>query len=248
MLAEFQVSTPLGPVVLSIEVDTADETVHELRAELPSGAVLARWWTDSRLEVRALLVRYDEAWNARQHLTASGCWGVVWSVLTERDTSPVVVRAATPPGHVASPVTGEWLAATEVGSPSWVVTVGGPDDDLLAARVGSGLPASWAGKVGWAFDVPTAAQSPYSATAGAHGVTWLLPPLEPREHATTHVATAWAPADADDDGVTSWFAVDTSPGDLLEHAGVGPVRPHRHGWPHVPRLAAGPSAPRRRAE
>jgi len=244
VLAALQVSTPLGPVVVSIEVDTSDEPLHERRAELPSGAVLARWWTDSRLEVRALLVRYDEAWNAHQHFTASGCWGVVWSVLTERTTSPVLVRAATPLGHVAIPNTGECLEATEVESSSWIVTVGGPDDELLAARVGCGLPASWAGKVGWRFDLPVAAQGRYTATAGADGVTWVLPPLEPRERATTHVAIAWALTGADDDGVTGWYAVDTCPGDLLEHAGVGPTRPHRHGWPHVPRLAVGgPSSP-----
>lgn len=243
MLAEFEVSTPLGAVAVSIEVDTADEAVHEQRARLTSGAVLARWWTDSRLEVRALLVRYDEQWNARGLFSGavSGCRGVMWSVLSERGTSAVVVRATMPLGHVASPNTGEWLEAAEVESPAWTVTAGGPDDELLSVKVGSGLPASWEGKVGWPGDVPAAASSPYGATAGAQGVTWLLPPLEPRERATTHVAIAWAPPDADEHGVTSWFAVDTGPTDLLRYAGVAPVRSHRHGWDDVPRSAR-PSA------
>lgn len=234
MLVDVEVSTPLGPVGVSLAVDTGDEVVHTERVELPTGAVLSRWWTGSRLEVRALLVRYDEAWNARAHLTVSGCWGVAWTVLSERSTSPVTVRATTPPGHDAGPNNGEWLEAVELGTPAWTVTVGGPDDDLLSQRVGSGLPASWEGSVGWPWIVPTAADTPFGADSDARGVTWLLPPLEPREIATTHVAVAWAP-EADEHGVASWFAVDTCSGDLLDYAGLVPARPHRRGWDHVPR-------------
>ncbi|MFS0702608.1 hypothetical protein AB6N24_21740 [Cellulomonas sp. 179-A 4D5 NHS] len=224
MLCEREVPTPLGPVRVSLTVDTGAETVHTETVVLPSEAKVVRWWTDSRLEVRCLVVRYDEVWNTYGVFTAEACWGVAWSVLTERETSAVTVCGRTPPGLTAGTNWGEDLAAVEVESPEWTLHVGGPNDLLLPALVESqDAPASWRGRL-----------SDETVTDGPDGLTWSYPPLQAREVMTTHVAIAWAPTSAAQP-VTTWLAVDTDPKHLLDYAGLTSTAPARRGWRHVPR-------------
>lgn len=225
MLCEREVSTPLGPVRVSLTVDTGTEAVRTETVVLPSGAEVVRWWTDTRLEVRCLLVRYDAVWNRLGPFTAEACWGVAWTVLAERETSPVTVRGRTPPGHIAGTAGGQDLIAVEVESPAWTLHIGGPDEVLLAALVESkDAPASWQGR----FDVQAVAEH-------QDGVIWSYPPLQARETMTTHVAIAWAPTVPGDD-VTTWLAVDTNPKRLLDYAGLTSAAPGPRGWRPVPRL------------
>ena len=87
-----------------------------------------------------------------------------------------------------------------------MVSIGGPDAELLALQAADGrlMPADWA-------DVLPSGTTEGSAEHGVRysdpaGIAWHLPGLATGEVARLCVATAWCPRD--DDRPAAWFAVD----------------------------------------
>ena len=228
------IPTPLGSLRMSLDMDApADSELTESR-QLPSGAMIHRWRRPDEFELLALVTRYDGVFNGVGQFVVSESWGVVWTLHAIDQVAPLTVRAELDGPFRVGSAYDECLAAVEVETPTWLLAVGGPDDELLSERVASGeLPTSWRGKILSYFDPH---DSPYGEDMSDQGLRWFLPALEPGESATTHVAAAWSRAGLPDNDTAAWLAVDTEPSYLMAAAGIAPERRHRRGrievaWP-----------------
>ncbi|WP_194813361.1 hypothetical protein [Nocardia sp. XZ_19_385] len=197
-LGKVEFAVTLGSTVLPAEPDTL--------WRLPNGAHLHRWQHHTAT-VDLLIGSIDvPAWDGGAPVPM---WAAIWQVKAKTAVSGLVVAAELtdlPADAFGGPDSGECLAAVSVENEHFMVSIGGPDSELLALQAADGrlMPADWADLL--PPNVPEG-----STEYGVHytdpaGVAWHLPGLAAAEVARLCVATAWCPHD--DDRPAAWFAVD----------------------------------------
>ncbi|MEV0248831.1 hypothetical protein AB0H76_19670 [Nocardia sp. NPDC050712] len=201
------IDTPLGTVEFAVRLGA-----EELPAEpntvwrLPGGAHLHRWQHPTAT-VDLLLGSIDvPAWDGGKPVPV---WAAIWQVQAHAAVPGLVVAAELtdlPADVYAGPDSGECLAAVSAENERFMVSVGGPDSELLALQAADGrlMPADWA-------DVLPTDPDDDSAEYGVRytdpaGLAWHLPGLTYPQVARLCVATAWCPHD--EDRPAAWFAVD----------------------------------------
>ncbi|MGY1811857.1 hypothetical protein [Blastococcus sp. SYSU D00820] len=202
-------ATPLGPLEVSVGHRGAVRRPPAEPTSTPAGGLLSRWPAEDGPAVEVLVTPYDGLEGMPQYrVTAS--WGVVVTVACPRATAPIEVVASLPEGLQGSPDDGQYLAACLYETPDWVLTVGGPGDDLLEAWVDEHtFPEQWRGAFS---DVEVTGSGVFARTT--HELGWLLPALPAGATVALHVAVAWS-RPGEDAGIANWFAVDTSPHALI---------------------------------
>ncbi|GEA86741.1 HEAT repeat domain-containing protein [Cellulomonas cellasea] len=220
-----RITTPLGPLALSLTCGGVPLGVPTATSVLPSGARTARWDDVGGLTVDALVVPYSYDSDLLEHPRCT-CWGIEWRLHARVDTGTIRVQAQLPDSMEGVRGGGWHLAATQFEDAEHVLTVGGPEQDAFDDELAAGLHApSWRGS----FSGRT---PPYHGSeANPRGLGWLLPGLLAGESAATHVAVAWTrlgPEKADD--ATEW-AVEITRATLRRAAGVGTPGPTRPDGP-----------------
>ncbi|WP_448612863.1 hypothetical protein [Modestobacter sp. URMC 112] len=151
-------------------------------------------------------------------VTAS--WGAVVDISAREPSPPLELVASLDGGASGEPAFGQYLACYTFETSQWVLSVGGPDDDLFELQVEEGvLPSDWRGLIRDAADPPTG-YGFFSRRPDELG--WSLPPVPPGATVTTHAAVAWTPQ-GDESDVATWYAVPTS-AEQLRHASQTPLQ------------------------
>ncbi|GAB2660377.1 hypothetical protein [Nocardia goodfellowii] len=201
------IDTPLGTVEFTV---TLGSTVLPAEPDtvwrLPNGAHLHRW--DQHTATVDLLIGSIEipSWDGGAPVPMGAA---IWQVRAQAAVSGLVVSAELtdlPADAYGGPDSGECLAAVSVENEHFMVSIGGPDGELLALQAADGrlMPADWADLLPPGTPDPSAEYGVrYSDPAG---IAWHLPGLAAAEVARLCVATAWCPRD--DDRPAAWFAVD----------------------------------------
>lgn len=201
------IDTPLGTVDFSVTLGSdllppAPNTVWRL----PNGSQLHRWKHRSAT-VDLLIGSIDvPAWDGGARVPM---WAAIWQVQARARVSGLVVSAELtdlPADAFGGPDSGECLAAVSVENEHFMVSIGGPDSELLALQAADGrlFPGDWADVLPIGADD---AASEYGVRyADPARIAWHLPGLATGEVARLCVATAWCPRD--DDRPAAWFAVD----------------------------------------
>lgn len=201
------IDTPLGIVGFSVALGSevlppGPDTVWRL----PNGSQLHRWGHPSAT-VDLLIGSIDvPAWDGG---AAVPLRAAIWQVqahgpVTELDFSVAITDI--PAEAAGGPDPGECLAAVTVENEHFMVSIGGPDTELLAMQAADGrlMPGDWA-DVMPAYPADSATE--YGASYDPPSrITWHLPGLARTEVARLCIATAWCPRD--DDRPAAWFAVD----------------------------------------
>ncbi|WP_433664088.1 hypothetical protein ACQPW1_19360 [Nocardia sp. CA-128927] len=188
-------SVTLGSDLLPAEPDTL--------WRLPNGSHLHRW-RHRNATVDLLIGSIDvPAWDGGAPVPM---WAGIWQVEARARVSGLIVSAELtdlPADAYGGPDSGECLAAVSVENEHFMVSIGGPDAELLAMQAADGrlMPTRWARQL------PTDATSEYGVRyADPARIEWHLPGLATGEVARLCIATAWCPRD--DDRPAAWFAVD----------------------------------------
>ncbi|MEU7631211.1 hypothetical protein AB0C34_14665 [Nocardia sp. NPDC049220] len=201
------IDTPLGTVEFSVSLGS-EALAAEPNAvwRLANGSRLYRW-RHPTATVDLLIGSIDvPAWDGGAPVPM---WAGIWQVQAHDGLTGVVVSAQltnVPADAYSGPDSGECLAAVTVENQHFMVSIGGPDSELLAMQAADGrlMPASWA------HLLPTGEHE----TTAEYGVrypdpariAWHLPGLATKEAARLCIATAWCPRD--DDRPAAWYAVD----------------------------------------
>ncbi|WP_433579593.1 hypothetical protein [Nocardia brasiliensis] len=199
------VDTPLGTVEFSVRIGS-EALPAESNAlwRLPNGTHLHRW-QQAAATIDLLLGSVDVApWDGGAPIPV---WAGIWQVQAHAKVPGLVVVAELtdlPADAYGGPDSGECLAAVSVENERFMVSIGGPDTELLAMQAKDGrlFPYRWARLL------------PKDDSSADYGVryadparvAWHLPDLTPAEAARLCIATAWCPRD--DDRPAAWFAVD----------------------------------------
>ncbi|MEV6768851.1 hypothetical protein AB0N05_09520 [Nocardia sp. NPDC051030] len=201
------IDTPLGIVGFSVTLGSevlpaGPNTVWRL----PNGSHLHRW-RQSGATVDLLIGSIDiPAWDGGAPVPV---WAAIWQVAAQSGIPGLVLSAELtdlPADADGGPDSGECLAAVTVQNDHFMVSIGGPDSELLAMQAVDArlLPASWAHVLPTYEDEAT---SEYGVQyRDPARIAWHLPALATGEAVRMCVATAWCPRD--DDRAASWFAVD----------------------------------------
>ncbi|WP_067816890.1 hypothetical protein [Nocardia inohanensis] len=216
------IATPLGAVEFSVALGSdvlpaQPDTVWRL----PNGTRLYRWLRPAATV--DLLIGGIEV-----PVSADGApvptWPAIWQVVSSGGVPGLVVSAAltgAPPGADGGPDTGECLAATTIENEEFVVSIGGPDTELLAAQAADGrlLPADWA-------DVLPPDGNETGSEYGVRytdpaAIAWHLPGLAAGEAVRLCIATAWCGREDDPSG--PWYAVDIPLDTAFYHLTAEPV-------------------------
>ncbi|MCU1640317.1 MAG: hypothetical protein JWN03_592 [Nocardia sp.] len=199
------IDTPLGTVGFSLTLGSdALPAAPNTLWRLPNGSHLHRW--QHRTATVDLLIGSIEipAWDGGAPVPV---WAGIWQVQARARVSGLVVSAELtdlPADAYGGPDSGECLAAVSVENEHFMVSIGGPDSELLAMQAVDGrlMPTSWARQLPTGDD-----ESEYGVRyADPARIAWHLPGLATTEVARLCIATAWCPRD--DDRPAAWFAVD----------------------------------------
>lgn len=196
------IDTPLGTLGFAV---TLGSDVLAAKPDtlwcLPNGSYLHRW-RHRTATVDLLIGSVDEpAWDGGAPVPI---WAGIWQVQARGRVPGLVVAAELtdlPADAYGGQDSGECLAAVSVENPDFMVSVGGPDAELLAMQAADGrlMPTSWAR--------PLRAGTEYGVRyTDPARIAWHLPALATSEVARLCIATAWCPRD--DDRPAAWFAVD----------------------------------------
>ncbi|WP_069164142.1 hypothetical protein [Nocardia altamirensis] len=200
------IDTPLGTVGFSVTLGT-----EVLPAEpdalwcLPNGTHLHRWRHDSAA-VDLLIGSIDiQPWDGGAPVPV---WAGIWQVQARTPVPGLVVSTELtdlPADAFSGRDSAECLAAVSVENSHFMVSVGGPDAELLAMQAADGrlMPGRWARLLPTDEDETAEYGVRYADPAR---ITWLLPGLHTTEVARLCIATAWCPRD--DDRPAAWYAVD----------------------------------------
>ena len=202
-----RIDTTLGTVRFSVllgseELPAEPDTVWRLA----NGSHLYRW-RHPAATVDALLGGIDGLpWSDGAPVPL---WAAIWQVRARAGISGLVVSAQLtdmPVDADGGPDSGECLAAVSAVNEEFMVSIGGPDYELLAAQAVDGrlIPARWAQLLPADEDETTVEYG--VRYPGPAGVAWHLPGLTTAEVARLCITTAWCPRD--DDRPAAWFAVD----------------------------------------
>ncbi|MEU7767780.1 hypothetical protein AB0B25_21980 [Nocardia sp. NPDC049190] len=199
--------TPLGTVEFSVSLGS-DALPAEPNTvwRLANGSRLHRW-RHPTATVDLLIGSIDvPPWDGDVPVPM---WAGIWQVQACDGLPGLVVSAEltnVPADAYGGPDSGECLAAVSVENEHFMVSIGGPDSELLAMHAADGrlMPASWAHLLRTGeHEIPTAYGVRYTDPAR---ITWHLPGLATGEVARLCIATAWCPRDGD--RPAAWYAVD----------------------------------------
>jgi hypothetical protein len=199
------IDTPLGAVRFAVRVGGWDVPAHpELTWGLESGARLCRW--------RHRSVRLDVLSGPSEPRLPDGCPAVtrqttIFRVLAREPLSEFVVQAeltGLPETAEGGGSSGEHLEAFTVETADAVVSVGGPDVDMLrgCAKAGQHVPPYWAGRLG----------DDAVELANPARLTWQLPAIDRGDYAELWISVAWGEP-SEQPG--TWLAVDIDPARVL---------------------------------
>lgn len=201
------VDTPLGQVRFSVSLGgDALPATPDTVWQLANGSYLHRWGYRKSV-VDLLLGRVEvPAWDGG---AAVPMWAAIWQIRAGEGRPALVIAAELtdiPTDAFGGPDPGDCLAAASAENDRFMVSIGGPDAELLSLQAEDGrlLPADWA-------DLLSADMGAEYTEYGVRyrdpvGVAWHLPGLARTEVARLCVATAWCPRD--DDRPAAWYAVD----------------------------------------
>jgi len=196
-----RVDTPLGAVTFVAQAGRAALAQGPRESwRFHNGTGLSRWRTDS-VDVELLLGQIEAQVPA--HFLPVTLWAAMWRFAARHPISGLHITAAltdAPPDVVGGPDSGEHVDAVTLENATAVVSIGGPDTELLKSLAGSELPARWQSMEWGAEYVDNATLS------------WHLPDLRPAETAELTIAVAWS---APTDDPATWYAVDLAPGSAL---------------------------------
>lgn len=201
------IDTPLGIVEFSVTLGSeALPAKPNTVWRLANGSCLYRW-RHRTATVDLLLGSIDvQPWDGGSPVPI---WAGIWQVQARDGLSGLVVSAEltdVPANAYGGPDSGECLAAVSVENEHFMVSIGGPDYDLLAMHAADGrlMPADWADLLPIGADETT---TEYGVRyTDPIRIAWHLPGLTTAEVARLCIATAWCPRD--DDRPAAWFAVD----------------------------------------
>ncbi|MFC9997226.1 hypothetical protein [Nocardia sp. NPDC127526] len=200
------IDTPLGIVGFSVTLGSDTLTAEpDALWRLPNDSQLHRW-THRSATVDLLIGSIEvPAWDGGAPVPM---WAAIWQVQAHADVPGLCISAEMtdlPADAVGGPDPGECLAAVSVENEHFLVSVGGPDSELLGMQAADGRLMPY----GWAHLLPDGEEG--SAEYGVRyadpaAIAWRLPGLAATEVARLCIATAWSPRD--DDRPAAWFAVD----------------------------------------
>lgn len=198
------VATPLGTVRFAVRVSGWDVPARpEFTWDVPSGARLLRWRHPSvRLDVLS--------GRTVPRLPEVRCHSTVFRVLAREPLSEFAVQAeltGMPADAYRGVDTGERLDAVTIETADAVVSVGGPDVELLrsCARLGHHVPPYWAGQLP---DNAVEIEAPAR-------LIWQLPPVERGDYAELWVSVAWGEPGGPGGQPATRLAVDVDPARVL---------------------------------
>ncbi|WP_405177209.1 hypothetical protein OG225_22760 [Nocardia sp. NBC_01377] len=201
------IDTPLGIVEFSVSLGSEVlPDVPNAVWRLPNGAHLHRW-QHSDAAVDLLIGSIDSPpWDGSEPIPM---WAGIWQVRATAKVSGLVFSAELtdlPADACGGPDPGECLAAVSVENEHFMVSIGGPDSELLAMQAADGrlVPSGWARLL--PSDVDDTITEYGVRYADPARVAWHLPGLAAADVARLCIATAWCPRD--DDRPAAWFAVD----------------------------------------
>ncbi|CAM4442520.1 hypothetical protein NONI108955_28725 [Nocardia ninae] len=201
------IDTPLGTVEFSVTLasDVLPAASNTLW-RLANGTHLHRW-RHRTATVDLLLGGIDvKPWDGGAPVPV---WAGIWQVQARAEVSGLVVSAELtdlPAGTSGGQDSAECLAAVSVENEHFMVSIGGPDSELLGLQAADGrlMPA------GWAHLLPAGADDNTSEYGVRYTdparIAWHLPGLAAGEVARLCIACAWCPRD--DDRPAAWYAVD----------------------------------------
>ncbi|UGT38768.1 hypothetical protein LTV02_21865 [Nocardia yamanashiensis] len=214
--------TPLGTVEFTVALgsDTLSQ-VPDTVWRLPNGARLHRWRTRAAT-VDLLLGSIDVP--APESGERIPTWAAIWQVVADAPVPGLTVAAELtdrPAGADGGGDPGEWLAAVSLEDENFVVSIGGPDTELLAMQAADGrlLPADWADVLPPDGD-DSASEYGVRYTNPAR-LAWHLPGLAVGEALRLCVATAWCSRAGDPSA--AWYAVDVPLDTAFYHLATNPA-------------------------
>lgn len=167
----------------------------------------------SRADCRAELLICRPRIHLPPGLSVTDCWAGMWRVRATAATGPLSFTCGWAPEVMCGdggPETGQYLEAQTWTDGATRVTVGTADGEMLFARAQQGLlPSRWTSPDVWG------GRRPDELAVGRYSLDALavdLPGLTQGEGCQLHFAVAWASESAD---VSTWFAVDCSPEQVL---------------------------------
>ncbi|MBL1078713.1 hypothetical protein JK358_30355 [Nocardia sp. 2] len=198
------IDTPLGAVRFAVSLGSDPLPAEPDRLwHLPNGTHLHRWQQPTAT-VDLLIGSIDiQPWDGGAPVPV---WAGIWQI---QGTIPALAISAEltdlPADAAAGPDNAECLAAVSIENQHFMVSIGGPDSELLALQAADGrlMPTSWAHQIP---PIPTDSTEYGVRYADPARITWHLPALTAPEVARLCIATAWCPRD--DDRPAAWFAVD----------------------------------------
>ncbi|WP_280401765.1 hypothetical protein [Nocardia carnea] len=215
------VETPLGTVEFSVVLGSEELSAGpDTSWRLANGSHLHRW-RHRCATVDLLLGRVSlPPWDGEVPVHT---WAAVWQVQGHGGLSGLSVSAeltTAPADAYAGPDSGECLAAVSAENDEYMVSIGGPDYELLEAQAAHGrlVPARWADLLPRDGELTAEYGVRYADPAR---ITWKLPGLATAEMARLCIATAWC--DRDDDRPAAWFAVDLPVDTAYQHLIADPA-------------------------
>lgn len=200
------VETPLGTVEFTVTLGSAELPVEPNTVwRLANGSHLHRWQRRAAT-IDLLFGSVDVSpWDGEVPVQT---WAAIWQVQAHHRVPGLVVSAELthlPADVSAGPDSGECLAAVSAENDHFMVSVGGPDYELLGEQAAHGrlVPADWADLLPEDGESTTEYGVRY---ADGTRITWNLPGLATAEAARMCIATAWC--HRNDDHPAAWFAVD----------------------------------------
>ena len=183
-----RVDTPLGPVTFAVQAGTtALSGKPDTTWRLANGTLLHRWRRRA-FDLELLLGPMDA--QIPDHFPAVTLWAAAWR-LEARHALPAsaITAGLTPasPDIEGGPDSGEHLDAVTLANANAVMSIGGPDDEVLE---------HWGSECGPRY-------------LNDHTLRWQLPAMAHSETAELTIAVAWSEPTEEP---ATWMAVDIAPG------------------------------------
>lgn len=216
------IPTPLGVVTLSCTRDHDRFTDQPAVATyaLPKGGRVLVWGDASTHSAELLLARL--APELPGGMSVLGCWGALWRIAPGAPTSSVTFEAAWQPGYswtTCGPDSGENLVAQRYDDSRHTAHLATAESEYVGRR--NNVAGEWP-QTGeqWQDAVPpewTSALEVASVRYTDGGLDVALPAAAASGPLESHFALAWQSRREDD--LSSWFAADIAPADILAAAG-----------------------------
>jgi len=231
--AQPKIVTPLGTLTLDAEFDGV--LIGDLKPsaahQLERGGYRFSWTLDG-FTAELLLCR--PRFSLPAGMAVDDCWAGIWrlrtSVVNERPEFSCLWEPDSLWTERTGPESGEGLDAQTWENGSVRVTVGTVDTDWLSGHANRGLlPSRWADLLGWAdggigADRDTGKIDPVVYLE--NGFRLVLPMLKAGEQCQVQFVAAWSgkpsgdgDANTDRNAISTWFAVDRSPEEILVGTG-----------------------------